>query len=78
MNESGYTIDASENMTLSIGSYGNIKSSSFVREDTITTVSEPSEVNMNFSLDFPIAFPCRVVLQFPTDMRQFFPENYEF
>ena len=78
VNETGYTVDASENMTLSIGSYGNVKTASFVRDDAVTTVSEPSKINMEFSLDFPIAFPCRVVVQYPTDMRQYFPVNYVF
>jgi hypothetical protein len=55
-------IDASENMTLTISSYGNIKSASFVRIDSMTTVSEPSKVLMNYSVDFPLAFPCRVIV----------------
>jgi hypothetical protein len=55
-------IDASENMTLTISSYGNIKSASFVRIDSMTTVSELSKVLMNYSVDFPLAFPCRVIV----------------
>lgn len=55
-------IDASENMTLTVSSYGSIKSASFVRSDLMTTVSEPSKIVMNYSIDFPIAFPCRVVV----------------
>jgi hypothetical protein len=62
-------IDASESMTLTISTYGNIKSASFVRNDSMTTVSEPSKVVMNYSVDFPIAFPCRVIVQYPSDMR---------
>jgi hypothetical protein len=78
VNESGYIIDASENLTLTVQSYGNIQSGSFVRDDTTTTVSEPSRVIMNFSVDFPIAFPCRVIVQYPNDMRQFYPLGYVF
>ena len=55
-------IDASENMKLTVSSYGNIKSASFVRIDSMTTVSEPSKVLMNYSVDFPLAFPCRVIV----------------
>ena len=55
-------IDASENMTLTVSSYGNIKTASFVRNDSMTTVSEPSKVLMNYSVEFPLAFPCRVVV----------------
>lgn len=62
VSESGYTIDASENMTLTVSSYGNMKSGSFVRDGSSTTVSEPTRVIMNFTVDFPIAFPCRVVV----------------
>ena len=49
-------------MMLTILTYGNIKSASFVRNDSMTTVSEPSKVVMNYSVDFPIAFPCRVIV----------------
>ena len=31
---------------------------------------------MNFSVDFPIAFPCRVTVQYPSDMRQYYPSSY--
>lgn len=40
--DSGYTIDASGNMTLTVSTYGTMKSGSFVRQDKVTTVSEPS------------------------------------
>lgn len=53
-----------------------MKTGTVTREDTVTTVGEISNVKMNFELDFPAAFPCRIRVLYPSDMTQYFAPNY--